>query len=112
MSNHRGHKKTMNCPIKGCIYTSRALVSGADFPTPKQDKWMNESKHCPVHQKELVYKQKQTIPLFTNVLNKKLNQVVELVAYDSLTGKYTYKPLVGKISLMECEESELKKLKR
>jgi len=54
--NGLGHKKTMSCPLEKCNYTSRTFVKSPFFSDKDKKHFSNESKHCPFHQKELIYK--------------------------------------------------------
>lgn len=49
-NNHRGHKKTLLCPINGCKYHSRKFVSISD----DKNRLSNSSTKCPIHQVLLV----------------------------------------------------------
>ena len=53
-NNHRGHKKTMYCPIKGCKYTSRTFISLFFNSKKEKNRYCNESTKCPLHRTELV----------------------------------------------------------
>ena len=55
--NHpAGHKKTMSCSQNGCNYTSRQFVVHPKFNDKEKNRYANESRHCPFHNVELVYK--------------------------------------------------------
>jgi len=55
--NHtKGHKMTMSCPQTGCNYTSRQFTVHPKLYEKEQNRYANESRHCPFHNTVLIYK--------------------------------------------------------
>jgi hypothetical protein len=57
MSSTYGHKKTVYCPVDGCKFHSRTLISFAYYSGRKRgdmNRFQNESKLCPLHRCDLV----------------------------------------------------------